>query len=162
MLKQVEVGYCETCCKAFKKTFKGQRFCSEQCSGSCDEEGTAYQGRKPVGRYIYAWYRNGENLPFYIGKGIGDRAWRHHDNGDGSAPAACQVIRSSSKRFEVRILRENLTQEGALLCESLLLDFLTEQCGITLANQHGGTQRQERPPLELPLNLDLTNHNLPS
>jgi len=82
-------------------------------------------------------------LPFYIGKGVGDRAWRRHVSCDGRA-AYCQLLREAASTFRVKIVRDNLTDEGALLLESSLISFLTTDCGCILANQSEPMRRRER------------------
>ena len=109
------------------------------------------QPRRPVprGRYVYAWFKDGELLPFYVGKGVDSRAWDRHLRKDGQAQW-CQTVRAAAKDFRVEIIRDGLTEEGALLLESVLMAFITAR-GVVLANQVSGMKRQERPPLELDL-----------
>lgn len=102
----------------------------------------------PKGRYVYAWFNNESLLPFYIGKGVDDRAWRRHVHKDDGRSQLCQQIRASSSGFEVKIIRENMTNEGAMLVESALISFVLA-CGGFLSNQVDPLCRKERPPLEL-------------
>ena len=99
------------------------------------------------GRYVYAWFKGSDILPFYVGKGIGDRAWRRHGRENGEA-MWCQTVRVSSVNFRVEIVRDNLTEEGAMLLEAALISFVAD-CGGMLANQTDGTLRREVPPLTL-------------
>lgn len=83
--------------------------------------------------YVYGWYRPGEQLPFYIGKGHNSRAWRKHDlEGD----------------VEVRIYRHDLTEEGAFLVEDVLIVTFVG-LGAKLLNKRRSRVRQEKPPLIL-------------
>jgi len=102
----------------------------------------------PRGRYVYAWFNSESNLPFYVGKGVGDRAWRRHVHSDDGRSQFCQQLRSACSGFQVRIIRDNLTNEGAMLVESALISFVSS-CGGFLANQVDPLRRMERPPLEL-------------
>jgi hypothetical protein len=108
----------------------------------------------PVGRYVYAWFKGDDALPFYVGRGVDFRAWARHnrstncDSGGKSEAAWCQTVRASAERFRVVIVRENLTEEGAILLESSLIAFVGI-CGGILTNQIEGTKRQEIPPLTL-------------
>jgi hypothetical protein len=104
--------------------------------------------RIPRGRYVYAWFNDQSLLPFYIGKGVDDRAWKRHVRSDSVTSQFCQQIRASSSGFRVEIIRDNLTNEGAMLIESTLIAFASA-CGALLANQVDPLCRQERPPLEL-------------
>jgi hypothetical protein len=104
--------------------------------------------RCPRGRYVYAWYSSDSDLPFYIGKGVGDRGWRRHVSKGSRLAAWCQTLRASSERFRVEVVRDNLTNEGAMLLESALIAFVASLGGI-LANQVDPLRRQECPPLEI-------------
>jgi len=99
------------------------------------------------GRYVYAWFSEDSPLPFYIGKGTGKRAWERHEDSDGRA-MWCQTFRATAKGFRAEVIRDNLTDEGALLLESCLIAF-TKLLGGLLCNQIDGISRQERPPLDL-------------
>ena len=87
----------------------------------------------PKGRYVYAWFKDGEILPFYIGKGADRRAWQRHTIG--GRTAYCQRLRDSASTFQVKIIKDNLTDEGASLVESVLMSFLVDTCGVILSNQ---------------------------
>jgi hypothetical protein len=102
----------------------------------------------PKGRYVYAWFNDESLLPFYIGKGVDDRAWKRHVHSDDGRSQLCQQIRSSSSGFKVKIIRENMTNEGAMLVESALISFVLS-CGGFLSNQVDPLCRKELPPLEL-------------
>lgn len=93
----------------------------------------------PYGKYVYAWFDKRQVLPFYIGSGIERRAWDKHTQ-DGEITYA-QVIRESlGDHFEVRVLRQNLTTKGALLVESVLIDFV-RGCGGELLNIQRGLKK---------------------
>ncbi len=100
----------------------------------------------PYGRYVYAWFKENEILPFYIGKGVDYRAWQKHTLDDGTT-AFCEQVKISAKKFRVKIIREGLTEEGALLLEGALINFITDSCGWILSNQVIGCQRTEVLPL---------------
>ena len=105
------------------------------------------RGRQYRGRYVYAWFSDASPLPFYIGKGTDRRAWDRHEDADGRA-MWCQTMRATAQGFKVKVIRDNLTNEGALLLESCLISFVRAMGG-DLGNQVSGIRRQERPPLEL-------------
>lgn len=100
------------------------------------------------GRYVYAWFNDCSPLPFYVGKGTGDRAWSRHEDEHGRA-AYCQTVRVANPGFRVEVIRDNLTDEGAALVEACMITLVCK-AGGTLANQREGLSRRERPPLELP------------
>jgi hypothetical protein len=93
----------------------------------------------PSGHYVYGWYDNQSDLPFYVGQGYWNRAWSDH--GD----AWCERYRS--KRTRVVIYRWDLTKEGALLGESILTN-LFKGLGASLTNAAETMKRKEVPPLE--------------
>jgi hypothetical protein len=103
----------------------------------------------PKGRYVYAWFIDGKRFPFYVGRGVEYRAWAIHTSGVDGKLAKCERIRRAlGDRFLVRILRENLTDEGSRLIESAFIGYFTV-IGVPLANISSGLNRLERPPLEL-------------
>lgn len=105
-------------------------------------------GALPRGRYVYAWFNDDSPLPFYIGKGVDDRAWRRHVHSNDGRSQLCQQVRCSSAGFRVEIVRDNMTNEGAMLVESALIRFVA-CCGGLLTNQVDPLCRKELPPLEL-------------
>lgn len=102
--------------------------------------------KSPRGRYVYAWFNDESPFPFYVGKGVGDRAWKRHMLK--GQTAMCNKIRSSSKGFWVHIVRDGLTNEGAMLLESALVEMFSAMGGC-VANQVSPLRRQEVPPLWL-------------
>jgi hypothetical protein len=100
----------------------------------------------PKGRYVYAWFNDESPFPFYVGKGVGDRAWKRHMLR--GQTAICNKIRSTSKRFWIHIVRDGLTNEGAMLLEAALVDMFSALGGC-VANQVCPMRRQEVPPLWL-------------
>lgn len=98
---------------------------------------------RPRSSYVYGWYDPKCDLPFYIGKGVGDRAWVKHLAGD-KTEAVCERFRTDSTR--VVIFRDNLTDEGATLVESVLINVF-RSLGAPLMNDKEPTSRLEIPPL---------------
>ena len=79
--------------------------------------------------YTYS-YIDIDGIPYYIGMGTGQRAWRHCNSYD--VPVPCEDC--------VLILRDNLTQEQAWEHERWLIAFYGRQCdgGILLNKARGG------------------------
>jgi hypothetical protein len=94
----------------------------------------------PRGRYVYAWYKNGEQFPFYVGKGTCGRAWAPHLTG--KKLAACERMRQTAQDFKVEIIRDDLSAAETKLVESVLIDFLVAR-GVLLWNS---PQRRRTPP----------------
>lgn len=102
--------------------------------------------RNPRGRYVYAWFNRDSPFPFYVGKGVGDRAWRRHMCKGQSA--FCTRLRIDSVGFHCQVVRDNMTNEGAMLLESSLIDLFSAMGGCA-GNQISPLRRQEVPPLWL-------------
>lgn len=79
------------------------------------------ESKRPLGNYIYAWYKDDEATPFYIGRGGAYRAWvRHTKNGE---DAYCETIRKTCERFQVKILRDRLTPSEAIALERNIIEL---------------------------------------
>lgn len=102
--------------------------------------------KNPRGRYVYAWFNNESPFPFYVGKGTGGRGWERHMSKGQSA--FCNRLRSSSVGFRCQVVRDNMTNEGAMLLESALIDLFSALGGCQ-GNQVSPLRRQEVPPLWL-------------
>lgn len=94
----------------------------------------------PINYYVYAWFHIGDHLPFYVGKGTDNRAWRSDKPGDTT----------------VKVYRDGLTEEGAFLIEAVLIKVF-ESLGAKLENRQGGKRRQEIPPLVVPETIKISS-----
>ena len=88
--------------------------------------------------YVYALKdpRTNPVLPFYIGKGTGNRAWEHVLNVDESAKGyRIRAIKDEGMNVVVTKMAEGLTEEQALKLEAeLISSFGTEATGGFLTN----------------------------
>lgn len=115
--------------------------------GSLEKKVSCFSATKtPLGRYVYCWFNSDSPFPFYVGKGVADRAWKRHLVSGRSA--ACQSMRAMSSGFFVHVVKDNLTNEGAMLLEASLIDLFA-RLGACQANQVSPLRRQEVPPLWL-------------
>ena len=91
--------------------------------------------------YTYAWLRE-DMTPYYVGKGIGNRAYRAHKRGDSyiSAPPRNRVI----------FLKKNLTEFDAYKHENYIIFILglKSEGGIFINMSYGGEGSSGRKPSE--------------
>jgi len=91
--------------------------------------------------YTYAWLR--ENMtPYYIGKGINNRAYRSHKRGD--------VYMSPPPRDRVLFLKKNLTEFDAYKHENYIITILglKSEGGILINMSYGGEGSSGRKTTE--------------
>lgn len=156
---------CPICQKQFVTTRASKKYCSVKCRDAWFKpiirqyQKRARESRKlveqlpkdPRGFYVYGWYRPEEDLPFYIGKGTGNRAWENHKSSRSSAGGALETHYCEDHRTSKTIIviyRDSLTEEGAFLVEAVLASVF-RGLGAVLTNQAELRRRSEVPPLEL-------------
>lgn len=148
---------CFVCGKVYRAYWEKQKYCGKRCNRQASIERhradrvgyapiygaeticTKPNNRKSItdyGWYTYGWYYNGSDLPYYIGYGCNNRA---HDKHVG----VCKT-----KDTVVKIFRNGLTREGAMLIESVLID-LFRSLGASLRNSGEPLRRKEVLPLTL-------------
>ncbi len=125
-------------CAECRAEFEGhprRKFCKESCRvlfyEKCYETAPT---QVDSSLYVYLWFDKDAELPYYVGSGGGTRS--HDPHGNLRMP------------HSVVIARSGLTGEGALLIESVLIEFCS-LLGAPLVNRRNPLVRQERPPLEV-------------
>lgn len=86
--------------------------------------------KEELGYYVYALVDPRDNRIFYIGKGCGDRVFAHcnvaiNDDDESLKLNLIREILASKQQVKHYILRHKLTEDEALIVESVLIDFLT-------------------------------------
>ena len=81
--------------------------------------------------YTYAWLRE-DRTPYYVGKGIGNRAYRSHRRGD--------IYMSPPPRDRIIFLKKNQTEFDAYKHENYIISILgiKEDGGILINMSYGG------------------------
>jgi hypothetical protein len=85
-----------------------------------------------LGYYVYALINPDTGLPFYIGKGEGNRVFNHVESDeDGAGSIKLETIHRIGKdRVRHVILRHGLTEQEAFLVESVLIDLFKNTKGM--------------------------------
>jgi hypothetical protein len=68
----------------------------------------------PIGFYVYSYHRN-DGTPYYIGKGVGKRAWRHHKS---------DSIHPPTNSARINIIAHRLEESESFLLEKILISKL--------------------------------------
>jgi len=99
--------------------------------------------------YVYALKdpRNSRQVPFYIGKGTGNRAWQHVINVDATAKGQrIKEIVNAKHEVIVSVLVDNLTEPQAIKVEAELISaFGTTASGGLLLNTVMPTGKAAKP-----------------
>ncbi len=81
--------------------------------------------------YVYAYLNEDNNMPYYIGKGKGNRSAQYHDN-----------VAVPEDTTKIKILHHSLNEKSALDIESRLIEFYGREdlgTGILKNKNNGAT-----------------------
>lgn len=90
--------------------------------------------------YVYAYYDSKDNgLPFYIGKGKGNRCFQHlySDSTSGPKVEKLKEIYLRDEYPTIEILRHGMTESEALIAECLAIDLIGKENLTNIQNGHG-------------------------
>lgn len=103
-----------------------------------------------IGYYVYVLVDPIDNVPFYVGKGVGNRVFSHEKSVNKNGAKADnskdlkihEIIHRTDSRYnhvDHYIVRYGLTSEHALLIESVLIDMFNAKMKIDLNPSNGLT-----------------------
>jgi hypothetical protein len=89
--------------------------------------------------YVYEHWRTDTNLPFYVGKGHGARAFNMHHGRNHLHKSVQGHLAVSDARIEIKTIADGLSEENAFALEREKIAFWINS-GVTLANLSAGGQ----------------------
>ena len=102
-----------------------------------------FSNPEEIRSYVYALVDPNNNEIFYIGKGKGNRVFKHAEDAIDSEHQSSdkieriRTIHKNKQDVLIYIVRHNLTEEEAFILESSLIDLM-ELIGKPLTNLQGG------------------------
>jgi uncharacterized protein len=78
-----------------------------------------------LGHYVYIYIDPDTGVPFYVGKGVGNRAFYHlGDTAESEKVARVKALHDQGKVPRIELLRYGLTEHEAALVEASVIDFM--------------------------------------
>jgi hypothetical protein len=78
-----------------------------------------------LGHYVYLYIDPDTDVPFYIGKGVGNRVFAHlGETAESEKVAKIQELRDQGKMPKIELLRYGMSESEAALVEASVIDFI--------------------------------------
>jgi hypothetical protein len=98
--------------------------------------------------YVYLYVDPRTEVPFYIGKGKGNRCFAHlHDKRESEKVRHIEELRKLGLQPRIELLKYGLTEKESLLVESTAIDLL-DVTSLTNASRGHGSRFDSRAPVE--------------
>jgi hypothetical protein len=78
-----------------------------------------------LGHYVYIYFDPDTDVPFYVGKGVGNRVFAHlGESTESEKVAKIQGLREQGKTPKIELLRYGMSENEAALVEASVIDFI--------------------------------------
>ena len=96
--------------------------------------------------YVYAYYyvEGKKEIPFYIGKGVNSRCFKHlnvNENSKSEKSKYIYAMKKAKKKIKIYIIKEGLTQEEAFRIESACIDLIGKENLYNIVSGHHSEKR---------------------
>jgi len=113
------------------------------------------KARESLGHYVYLYIHPRTGIPFYVGKGQGNRCFSHlKDRSESEKVRAIDELAKLGLKPRIDILKYDLTEDQALLVESTAIDLLGIDSLTNRVRGHGSRHGSRSEVTEIAATLD--------